>query len=353
MITSKPRPRAPTHNVTPVSAGDSMTAPDISKLTFAPETGAAGVGYASFTFRVKDDGGTDNGGLDTSQSANTITIDAGKANSAVALSSSAALSGFGTAPRMTAVISPNPSSLNLPYTPGGNVTFSVDGTVIGTPNVSQGTPPATTSQAVITLPKLLPGTHTVAATYGGDTNFKQSPAATLTQTITCGRTITGKQISLTLGAGSWCVTAATVAKSVTIGSGAHVFISASTVGTNITATTGGIFALCASNVIGSVSVSKATGFVVVGGPGDDRCNTNGLRSSVSLAGNTSGVEIGGNTIGGSLVVNGNSGAGPFADDSRPEIEANTIQGALSCKSNVPAPTADGKVNKVTGTNTCL
>ena len=36
---------------------------------------ANGTGYASFTFQVRDDGGTANGGVDTDASANTITFD--------------------------------------------------------------------------------------------------------------------------------------------------------------------------------------------------------------------------------------------------------------------------------------
>ncbi|MCZ7658601.1 MAG: DUF5801 domain-containing protein [Xanthobacteraceae bacterium] len=53
-----------------------VSAQDIAdgKLTFEPAANANGAGYASFEFRVQDDGGTANGGIDTSAPA-TLTID--------------------------------------------------------------------------------------------------------------------------------------------------------------------------------------------------------------------------------------------------------------------------------------
>lgn len=53
-----------------------VTATDIGdgKLTFVPDADEFASPYATFTFQVRDNGGTTNGGLDTDQSANTITI---------------------------------------------------------------------------------------------------------------------------------------------------------------------------------------------------------------------------------------------------------------------------------------
>src|SRR5438034_993165 len=45
-----------------------------NKLKFTPALNANGAAYASFSFQVQDDGGTANGGVDTDQSANTLTI---------------------------------------------------------------------------------------------------------------------------------------------------------------------------------------------------------------------------------------------------------------------------------------
>ncbi len=57
-------------------AGTFITAADIAAglLTFLADPDESGDAYASFTFQVRDDGGILNGGVDTNQSANTITI---------------------------------------------------------------------------------------------------------------------------------------------------------------------------------------------------------------------------------------------------------------------------------------
>ena len=54
------------------------------KIKFQPAANANGAGYDFFTFQVQDDGGTANSGVDTDQSANTITIDVTAANDAPA-----------------------------------------------------------------------------------------------------------------------------------------------------------------------------------------------------------------------------------------------------------------------------
>ncbi len=80
----------------------------------------------------------------------------------------------------TLTASPEPSVYNAPYRitatlsgsplPTGTVTFSVDGTVLGSVT-------ATNGAYSIAGPNLLPGTHTLTATYAGDTNY---PAQSLT-----------------------------------------------------------------------------------------------------------------------------------------------------------------------------
>ncbi len=65
-----------------VSAGQEIALADISYLTFTPVANANGDSYANFTFQVKDDGGTTNGGVNTDQTPNTITIDVTSVNDA-------------------------------------------------------------------------------------------------------------------------------------------------------------------------------------------------------------------------------------------------------------------------------
>jgi hypothetical protein len=73
-----------TKNGNPVGPGDFITAAEISggDLKFTPAANGNGTAYASFTFRVQDDGGTANGGVDTDQTANTMTIDVTAVNDA-------------------------------------------------------------------------------------------------------------------------------------------------------------------------------------------------------------------------------------------------------------------------------
>ncbi len=66
----------------PVTAGQEILLADIPNLTFSPSSGQSGTAYTDFTFQVKDDGGTANGGVDTDQSPNTITIDVDPINDA-------------------------------------------------------------------------------------------------------------------------------------------------------------------------------------------------------------------------------------------------------------------------------
>ena len=71
-----------TNNGTPVANGDFVSAADIAagNLKFTPTANANGNNYASFAFQVRDDGGTANGGVNTDQSANTMTIDVNAVN---------------------------------------------------------------------------------------------------------------------------------------------------------------------------------------------------------------------------------------------------------------------------------
>lgn len=59
-----------------VTVGQVITAADLAagRLTFVPTANANGSPYASFGFRVRDGGGTTNGGIDTDPVANTLTI---------------------------------------------------------------------------------------------------------------------------------------------------------------------------------------------------------------------------------------------------------------------------------------
>jgi hypothetical protein len=67
-----------------VAAGDEISLADLNagKLSFSPDANDNGPAYASFTFQVRDDGGTANDGVDLDPEANTITVDVTSVNDA-------------------------------------------------------------------------------------------------------------------------------------------------------------------------------------------------------------------------------------------------------------------------------
>jgi VCBS repeat-containing protein len=81
-ITTLPANGALTSNGSAVTTGQFISVADINAglLRFAAAANANGSPYASFTFQVKDNGGTANGGTDLDQSANTLTINVTSVN---------------------------------------------------------------------------------------------------------------------------------------------------------------------------------------------------------------------------------------------------------------------------------
>jgi len=91
--------------------------------------------------------------------------------------------------------------------PSGTVTFTLDGTTVGTGNLSPGSP-STTS---ITIPTLSPGTHTLVGTYSGDSYYGSSVSSSIT--ITVGKSVTSLALTpatLTPTAGTSLVVTAAV-----------------------------------------------------------------------------------------------------------------------------------------------
>ena len=65
-----------------INAGQEFTLAQLAQLTFTAAANASGVAYTSFTFQVRDNGGTANGGVDIDQSANIITFNVTSVNDA-------------------------------------------------------------------------------------------------------------------------------------------------------------------------------------------------------------------------------------------------------------------------------
>jgi hypothetical protein len=81
-IATLPTVGALTLSGVPVVAGQTIALGSISAgaLKFAPAADASGAGYASFTFRVQDDGGTGNGGAALDPTAHAMTLDVAAVN---------------------------------------------------------------------------------------------------------------------------------------------------------------------------------------------------------------------------------------------------------------------------------
>ncbi|MAT50657.1 MAG: hypothetical protein CMK32_05685, partial [Porticoccaceae bacterium] len=82
IISTLPGAGSLTYNGLAVTAGDEIAVADLGNLVFTPAADANGTGYASFTFQVRDDGGTANGGINLDATANTITFDVTAQNDA-------------------------------------------------------------------------------------------------------------------------------------------------------------------------------------------------------------------------------------------------------------------------------
>ncbi len=71
IITALPAAGALKLGGTDVTSDRSIPAADLGNLVFTPAANANGSPYATFSFKVQDDGGTAEDGVDTSASANT------------------------------------------------------------------------------------------------------------------------------------------------------------------------------------------------------------------------------------------------------------------------------------------
>jgi len=84
LITSLPGAGTLRLGATAVVAGQFVTVASVAAgdLVFAPAANANGAAYASFSFRVRDEGGTTNSGIDTAVSANAFVVNVTAANDA-------------------------------------------------------------------------------------------------------------------------------------------------------------------------------------------------------------------------------------------------------------------------------
>ncbi len=115
-LASLPSVGALTNNNQAVSAGQFISAVDIAagKLMFAPAANGSGVNYANFTFQVRDNGGTANGGIDLDPAVDVIMVNVTAANNPPA----------DTTPPTVTVLSPANGASNVAIQATATVTFS-------------------------------------------------------------------------------------------------------------------------------------------------------------------------------------------------------------------------------------
>ncbi|MFI7675804.1 ExeM/NucH family extracellular endonuclease [Actinophytocola sp. NPDC049390] len=150
----------------------------------------------------------------------------------------------------------------------------------------------------------------------------------------CDETITGMEFGpITVSDGLTCVDAATIFGAVTVRPGASLIVTDGLIAGPVTATRPALFELHGTHVYGPVTVSGATGEVVLEGAE--------IAGPVSVTGNTAGVLVDASAITGPLRLTGNTGGEAI-------VAGNTVTGPLSCSGNDPAPGNDGRKNTVNG-----
>jgi uncharacterized repeat protein (TIGR01451 family) len=281
-----------------------------------------------------------------------------QAATATNLASSASPSAFGSTVIFTATVSALAATAG---TPGGNVTFTANGTTLGVV-------PLTAGMASLSTSALPPGSISVTASYGGSNDFLAS-SATLTQVIGCATTTTGLFPAGLVVNVPTCVVSATVLGPVKVGPGGSLVAANTSFAAVIGVSPGGALAIsvgsvagainsngstglriCAAHVAGLVNVSGSTGAVVIGDGGDDispACGANTIVGPLTVSGSTAGAEFSGNIISGAVNLTGNAGSAPGADQRGLEVESNQLTGSLSCSAN-SSVSDDGAPNTVRG-----
>jgi hypothetical protein len=282
----------------PVDATDGVT-------TCTP----AGLAPGEHTF-----GGGFGGGVGYAASqADPVMFTVGKIATTTTLTATPDPAALNQAVTLTATMSPSGSGA----APSGTVAFSVDGAA-----KPLATAPVVDGQA--TAKVLLPGgAHTVVAAYSGDDTHEPSSSAPPTSvSVTCTRTISGPYPrSLTVTSGTTCVLpGASVNGSITVTRGASLDVEGASVQGPVAAASPTAIRVCGSSV-GSITVSRATGFVLVGDP-EHGCAPDTTRGWLLVVNNSGGLVVVGNTVGGAVLAYGNTGAGPLPGQEQPVISGN-------------------------------
>jgi 5'-nucleotidase len=193
--------------------------------------------------------------------------------------------------------------------------------------LAQGTNRVTTGDNDLTM---------LNAYLGANSPVTADPASRATIGVpapTCDKTITGVRFgTVTVSSGLTCLDNATIFGGVVVKQGASLVATGGFIAGTVSATKPKAFTMSGTQVLGSVSVTGATGEVLI-----DQAKITG---PVVLHGNTAGVQLDTASVTGPVSVTGNTGGTVIA--------GNRIVGALACSGNDPAPGNDGRKNTVHG-----
>jgi uncharacterized repeat protein (TIGR01451 family) len=201
-----------------------------------------------------------------------------------------------------------------PQAPSGTVSFYIDGSATPFATV------ALTGNQASMVTTFGGGGHSVVAIYNGDGNYLASTSSAATFMVACDQTITGVHSSLIVTSGTTCILNATITGGISVTKGAVLDVENSTVNGSISANAPAGMRICGSHT-GTITVSKATGFVLIGDPANN-CTPNSVAGSILAASNTAGLVIVNNTVSGTVTATGNSGAGPLPGEPGPIVSGN-------------------------------
>jgi hypothetical protein len=292
-----------------------LTNGDLAPQTPPTCTSTATTGSPLGTYPVTCTGAVD-GNYVISYQAGTLSVVGQPTTTALSLGTPVVGQPF-TATATVAQVNPGPA-------PTGNVSFYAGYVSPANPGSLLGTAPlngSTPDRAAITVPRALPG-MVITAVYNGDSTYASSTSSPAAVSPTaCTQNLSGPlPRSFQVKSGVVCVTNATVAGgrgSITVGPSGSLYLVNSSL-SNLTVH--GTATVCGSN-LKSVSVSNASGLVVVGDPREG-CAGNTFSGSMHFVGNHNGLVVVGNTYRGTFSTRANSGAGPLPGDTGPVIQGN-------------------------------
>jgi hypothetical protein len=283
----------------------------------------------------------------SASSSTTVTQVVHQATTTLLLTSAPNPSTFGQPVTISAQISPAPG-------PTGTVTFYL-GTPSGSHSVLGTASLNAQGKATLITSSLPPGTDSLYGVYGGDSNYVGSTSPVISQMVgfpnACiNGTINGGYVVKSDTA--ICITGK-VNGGITVQARGALFLNGAVLNGGLTASGSTGLRFCGSTLNGAITITGSTGSIMIGDGGDEGppgCAGNSINTTtLTLANNTGGLELAGNNMTGLVTLSGNTGVGPTAEDSSPEVEGNSIVGTLSCStSNTPAITDGGQHNTITG-----